>query len=660
MKIEEAKRILPLPRLMEMLGLGAYAKKSCKSPFREEHNASFGIFQAKNGEWRFKDHGTGEEGDAVDFLAKVRNCDNATACKEFIRLAEEISPSLPPMTHSPKSAPAPAPKALKPYDWNACVAGMTGAMQMRLEEERGYSSDYVQWLVSHNQIGVKDGDFAFPVTVPGSDTVVGCHYRTGDIWRYEPTGIGTHPLKFGDTDPKTMLVFESQWDAHAVADRLGFHEGQMEDAAFLVTRGASNGRQAGRINMDTVKRVIAFPQNDKPKADGTIPSEEWFKGVQESLKEKPVFRATVPATFKDANDWLLDGTVKTEKLHEILGAAERIRTNKLPPLRDMARMLSGTMPKPPPELVKNLLHRESKLIIGGTSKGKKTFCLLDLAISVATGTPWWGFPTTRGKVCYINFEIQEAFFAIRVKEICRVKGVELTPGHFMAWTLRGHAEGMERMIDDIVAELLMGDYDLIIFDPIYKALGDRDENKAGDVANLMNLLEKIAVKVGAAIAFGAHFSKGNQAGKESADRIGGSGVFARDPDTIMTMTLHEERDCFVVEPILRNFAPVEAFVIRWEYPLMKRDDALDPTALKQVGGKKAGGPVKEFTEDQILSLLPNEGFSTAEWCDLAHAKLGCSPRTFRDRLAMLRESGRIEKTGRKGVWKRKIEEKDLL
>jgi len=37
------------------------------------------------------------------------------------------------------------------------------------------------------------------------------------------------------------------------------------------------------------------------------------------------------------------------------------------------------------------------------------------------------------------------------------------------------------------------------------------------------------VKTGAAVGFGAHYSKGNQAGKEAIDRVSGSGVFARDP-----------------------------------------------------------------------------------------------------------------------------------
>lgn len=38
---------------------------------------------------------------------------------------------------------------------------------------------------------------------------------------------------------------------------------------------------------------------------------------------------------------------------------------------------------------------------------------------------------------------------------------------------------------------------------------------------------RLTVETGAGVAFGSHFSKGNQIQKESIDRISGSGVFAR-------------------------------------------------------------------------------------------------------------------------------------
>ena len=120
---------------------------------------------------------------------------------------------------------------------------------------------------------------------------------------------------------------------------------------------------------------------------------------------------------------------------------------------------------------------------------------------------------------------------------------------------------------------------MIVLDPIYKLLGARDENKAGDIASLLNEIELLAVKTGAAVAFGAHFSKGNQSQKESIDRIGGSGVFARDPDTILTFTRHDETDCFTVDATLRNHPPIDPFVVRWEFPLMCVDSTFDPANL---------------------------------------------------------------------------------
>jgi hypothetical protein len=290
--------------------------------------------------------------------------------------------------------------------------------------------------------------------------------------------------------------------------------------------------------------------------------------------------------------------------------------SRLPALRDLSTLIGPNLPAKPAELVKGILHQGSKIIVGGTSKGRKTFALLDLAISVATGQPWWGFETVQGPVCYINFEIQEPFFAGRTQDICRAKGAALSaaagdepsdlviPANMLcAWNLRGHGEGIENMVAELLFVLRLRPWVLIIFDPIYKALGGRDENKAGDVASMLNELERIAVHTGAAIGFGAHYSKGNQAAKESIDRIGGSGVFARDPDAILTMTPHVEEEHYTVDPTLRNFPPVKPFVVKWAWPLFTREDELDPDELKQPRKPKSGTFQAKYSIDDILDHL---------------------------------------------------------
>ena len=56
-----------------------------RSPFREDKKPSFSIY-ADGKKW--KDHGTGEQGDAADFLAKAKNLSKSEACRELISLAE--------------------------------------------------------------------------------------------------------------------------------------------------------------------------------------------------------------------------------------------------------------------------------------------------------------------------------------------------------------------------------------------------------------------------------------------------------------------------------------------------------------------------------------------------------------------------------------------
>ena len=66
--VQVLKGACPMPDLMERIGLGDHAKTSCTSPFREDRNPSFGVFQSGSN-WFFKDHATGESGDEIKLLA---------------------------------------------------------------------------------------------------------------------------------------------------------------------------------------------------------------------------------------------------------------------------------------------------------------------------------------------------------------------------------------------------------------------------------------------------------------------------------------------------------------------------------------------------------------------------------------------------------------
>ena len=192
----------------------------------------------------------------------------------------------------------------------------------------------------------------------------------------------------------------------------------------------------------------------------------------------------------------------------------------------------------------------------------------------------------------------------------------------------------------------------MIVDPTYKLLGTADENSATDIAALLAAMETLAVTTGAAVAMASHFAKGNASAKESIDRINGSGVFARDPDSLITFTKHEEEGAFAVEMVLRNLPPVEPFVVRWDWPLFQREDDLDPSKLKQAAGR----PARHRPED-LLECLGSGRLRTGDWKKAASEERGVSASCFFVPLKRLEESGKVAKSA---IERQMGENSDLL
>ena len=97
--------------------------------------------------------------------------------------------------------------------------------------------------------------------------------------------------------------------------------------------------------------------------------------------------------------------------------------SKRPPLPDWVSgaTLNETEPVLPEELVSGVLHKGAKMVIGGGSKTGKTWLLIDLALSVSSGTPWLGLNCRPGIVVYLNFEIQAGFFHSRLLQVADAK-----------------------------------------------------------------------------------------------------------------------------------------------------------------------------------------------------------------------------------------------
>jgi hypothetical protein len=375
------------------------------------------------------------------------------------------------------------------------------------------------------------------------------------------------------------------------------------------------------------------------EVNGFVPTAANVGYYLDICREKYVRRkiiATANESVRRAYEQQTDVAETLSFAKESLEALPEPRHGHLPPIEDAAELISKPIDLPP-DVIEGMLSEGGKMVLGGGSKSFKTWQLVDLATAVASGTEFLGFATNKGRVLYLNLELQCGYFSWRTKTVIAKKSVLHEHLSFDVWNLRGYAAELYKLLPEILRQAGRGKYALIIIDPIYKVLGEREENVTHHVGAIMNDLERIAVHSGAAVAFGAHFSKGNQAGKESIDRIGGSGAFGRDPDSILIFTKHEEQDAFTVEATLRNHPPIDPFVVRWQFPLMQRDDMLDPTRLKQ-----AGGAPRKATYDQLVDLLSDKPLRAGEWQKRAEEELGLKRSTFFDMKSELQRKHRIE------------------
>jgi AAA domain-containing protein len=289
----------------------------------------------------------------------------------------------------------------------------------------------------------------------------------------------------------------------------------------------------------------------------------------------------------------------------------------------------------PSELIAGIVDQASKLAIGGGSKAHKSWIFTDLALSIATGTDWLGFKTGTApqRVLYLNFEIPAYHFQRRLGAVAAAKGIAV-PDTLGVWNLRGCGVGVDKMSLSLVKAAKDFQAAMFITDPLYKLLGDTDENSASEMAKLFNALEAAAVEANATAAYAGHFSKGNQAQKEAIDRISGSGVHGRDPDAIINFTPHKEPNAYTVDVILRYNPPVEPFVVRWEFPLMKLATDLDPKTLR------AGGSRKKYSAKELINIVKLRGKieSRKEFWVLAHDRLNMCESTFKKLLKLVDES----------------------
>jgi hypothetical protein len=290
----------------------------------------------------------------------------------------------------------------------------------------------------------------------------------------------------------------------------------------------------------------------------------------------------------------------------------------LPPIVSFAEFTAVYL-EMPAVLVEGLIRKQSVVLFASASKAYKTWTAIHLGLSVSQGVPWLGRDVTQGRVLFLNFELTAAELQARVNAIAG--SMPEGEPQFDICNLRGQTRDIKEIVGAVIEHCQGKDYAMIIPDPIYSMMGNRNEIAANEMAEFLSHLSRLSEATGAAVVYTHHFAKGNAAKKEQIDRASGSGVFSRHADGIITFTRHKEDNAFTVEAELRSFPRPAPFVVKWEFPRMAVVD-LDPTQLKNKAGR-----TRLHNVGQLLDSL-TDGMTAGEWIAAAEHLYGIGKSTF--------------------------------
>ena len=344
--------------------------------------------------------------------------------------------------------------------------------------------------------------------------------------------------------------------------------------------------------------------------------------------------------------------------------AEGERPSPVHPAADglpQAVELAAVWRSPPPlsaPLIGGVLRRGHKLMLAGPSKAGKSFALMQLCRAIERGEDWLGFPCARGRVLYVNLELDGASCIHRFRRVYAALGGGEPGRGLLVWNLRGAAPPMEELARAAVARWAGAGLDAVVLDPVYKAAGG-GENSAGEAARFCAGLDRLCAGLGCAVICCHHHSKGGQGGKRAADRASGSGVFARDMDALLDLIPLDAppgpagETPWRLEGTLREFAPFPPVDLWFACPVHRRDDTgalagARPWEEREPAAPPAPSTRREGEQARLLAAfraLAGETGESAAVGDLAQ-RLGVSPQTVKNRVdrcpALTRDSrGRV-------------------
>ena len=278
------------------------------------------------------------------------------------------------------------------------------------------------------------------------------------------------------------------------------------------------------------------------------------------------------------------------------------------------------------DFVEGLLTEGGASVVYGPSNCGKSFWILDLAASVATGKDFRDeLEVDQGAVVYVALEgIHGATNRIEaMKQAGRLQPDSPLFLCFAPVSLleRGHAERLAASVTQAAEESALP-CRLVILDTLARAMAGGDENSGQDMTRAVQAIDAIRAATGAHVCVVHHCGKDEARGARGHSSLRAAvdteiEVSRPEGEPITTVRVTKQRDMPPGEPLPFSLEVIELGTDRRGKPItsciVRHEDTIMATT------RKKRGRTPDFDPGDFLTLLPQP--STASWHEAANAKL---------------------------------------
>ncbi len=248
-------------------------------------------------------------------------------------------------------------------------------------------------------------------------------------------------------------------------------------------------------------------------------------------------------------------------------------------------------------LIERLWSHQAVGIIGGSPKSGKTWLALEMAVSVASGSPCFGtFPVSSpGRVLLYAAEDSATTLRSRVETLARLHEVSFERLDVHIITVDSLRLDRPDHQDRLESTLHAYKPALLLLDPLVRVHAI-DENVAGQVAALLGYLRSLQRKTGAAIAVVHHVRKSASPTGAAGNSLRGSGDLYAWLDSFLFLRMHQgQRTLSAEHRSAPAFGPIPLELVQ--------SDPIGPHLKIAASNETQAAPPQDALRSQILELL---------------------------------------------------------